>query len=145
MIARVPAVSSRWEGALTGRGLPHAVRRFLRHRPAVFAASTIVLDLMVALLAPFIAPYDPLDMAAGPRLYPPNVQNWFGTDEYGRDVFSRVVYGARIAFTVGCAAALAAALVGSTIGLLGGYFGGALDRVVTVGIDLVFAFPTILL
>ena len=55
--------------------------------------------LLVALLAPLIAPYNPLDTAAGPRLYPPNVQNWFGTDEYGRDVFSRVVYGARIAFT----------------------------------------------
>jgi len=146
MIARAPAASPAWDSqALARRGLPRPIRRFLRHRPAVLAAALIGVYLLTALLAPVIAPYNPLDTSAGPRLYPPNVQNWFGTDEYGRDVFSRVVYGARIAFTVGVSAALIAALVGSTIGLLGGYFGGALDRVVTVGIDLVFAFPTILL
>jgi peptide/nickel transport system permease protein len=121
------------------------VQRFLRHRPAVCAAAIIAGYLVAAVLAPVLAPYNPLDMAAGPRLYPPNVQNWFGTDEYGRDVFSRVLYGARIGVTVGACAALLAALVGSTIGLLAGYFGGLLDRLVTMLIDLVFAFPTILL
>jgi len=146
MIARAPAASPAWDSrALVRRGLPRPIRRFLRHRPAVLAASLIGVYLLTALLAPVIAPYNPLDTSAGPRLYPPNVQNWFGTDEFGRDVFSRVVYGARLAFTVGVSAALIAALVGSAIGLLGGYFGGALDRVATVGIDLVFAFPTILL
>jgi peptide/nickel transport system permease protein len=145
MIARAPAARSPWQGALARRGVPRAARRFLRHRPAVFAATTIVVYLIAALLAPLIAPYNPLDTAAGPRLYPPNVQNWFGTDEYGRDVFSRVVYGARIAFTVGLSAALGAALLGSTMGMLGGYLGGRTDRLVTVAIDLVFAFPTILL
>jgi ABC-type dipeptide/oligopeptide/nickel transport system permease subunit len=146
MIARAPVATSAWDGrALGRRGLPRPIRRFLRHRPAVLAASLIGVYLLTALLAPVIAPYNPLDTSAGPRLYPPNVQNWFGTDEYGRDVFSRVVYGARLAFTVGVSAALIAAVVGSGIGLLGGYFGGALDRAVTAGIDLVFAFPTILL
>jgi peptide/nickel transport system permease protein len=146
MVVRAPAASPPWEGrALVRRGLPRSIQRFLRHRPAVLAASVIGLYLLVALLAPVIAPYDPLDMSAGPRLYPPNVQHWFGTDEFGRDIFSRVVYGARIAFTVGVSAGLIAALVGSTIGMLGGYFGGAPDRAVTIVIDLVFAFPTILL
>jgi peptide/nickel transport system permease protein len=145
MIARAPAASPPWERTLPHRGLPRALRRFLRHRPAVFAATVIMVYLIAALLAPLLAPYDPLSTAAGPRLYPPNVQNWFGTDEYGRDVFSRVVFGARIAFTVGVSAALGAALLGSTIGMLGGYLGGRADRAVTIAIDLVFAFPTILL
>jgi peptide/nickel transport system permease protein len=147
VVARASAVGAPWEpGAVTAqRGVPRPLRRFLRHRPAVCAAAVIALYLVVALLAPVIAPYNPLDMAAGPRLYPPNVQHWFGTDEFGRDVFSRVVYGARIGFTVGASAALIAALVGSTIGLLGGYFGGPADRLMTIFIDLVFAFPTILL
>jgi ABC-type dipeptide/oligopeptide/nickel transport system permease subunit len=135
-----------WGGRLlVGRELPRPVRRFLRHRPAVLAATVISGYFLVALLAPLIAPYNPLDTSAGPRLYPPNIQHWFGTDEFGRDIFSRVVYGARIAFTVGVSAAVLAAVVGSAIGLLGGYFGGMLDRAVTVLIDLVFAFPTILL
>ena len=106
MIARAPAASPAWDSrALVRRGLPRPIRRFLRHRPAVLAAALIGVYLLTALLAPVIAPYNPLDTSAGPRLYPPNVQNWFGTDEFGRDVFSRVVYGARIAFTVGVSAA----------------------------------------
>lgn len=146
MIAGAPTASTAWDShALARRGLPPPLRRFLRHRPAVLASSLIAVYFVTALLAPAIAPYNPLDTSAGPRLYPPNVQNWFGTDEFGRDVFSRVVYGARIAFTVGVSAALIAAVVGSTIGMLGGYFGGLFDRAITIVIDLVFAFPTILL
>jgi peptide/nickel transport system permease protein len=88
--------------------------------------------LVAAVLAPVIAPYDPLSMSAGPRLYPPNGVHWFGTDEFGRDVFSRVLYGARIAFVVGVTAALAAAIVGSTVGMIAGYLGGVVDRLVTM-------------
>jgi peptide/nickel transport system permease protein len=147
MVAGAGAADASWDGgAVAGRrSLPRPLKRFLRHRPAVCATAVIAGYLVAALLAPIIASYNPLDMAAGPRLYPPNVQNWFGTDEFGRDVFSRVVYGARIGVTVGASAALIAALVGSPIGLLGGYFGGPTDRLVTMLVDLVFAFPTILL
>lgn len=127
------------------RRLPRPVQRFLRHRPAVLGASLILVYCLAALFAPALARYDPLSMSAGPRLYPPNIIHWFGTDEFGRDIFSRVLYGARIAFTVGVSAAVAAALAGSAIGMLGGYFGGLVDRAVTMLIDLVFAFPTILL
>jgi peptide/nickel transport system permease protein len=121
------------------------MRRFLRHRPAVLAATLIAIYALAGIFAPLVAPHDPLDLSVGPRLYPPNVENWFGTDEYGRDIFSRVVFGARIAFTVGLGAALLACLFGSAIGIAGGYVGGLTDRLVTVLIDLVFAFPTILL
>lgn len=122
-----------------------ALRRFGRHRPAIIGAAVIGVYLATALLADVLAPYNPLDMSSGPRLGTPDADHWFGTDEFGRDVLSRVIFGARIAFTVGVLSASAAAILGSTIGVLGGYFGGLLDRVVTMLIDLIFAFPTILL
>jgi len=140
------AVGLAWEVSREGPShLRLAVRRFLRHRPAVFAGCVILTFALAAVLAPAIAAHDPLDMSAGPRLAPPSLSNWLGTDEFGRDILSRVIYGARIAFVVGVGAAAAAAAAGSLIGLLGGYLGGWVDRVVTGFIDLVFAFPTILL
>lgn len=132
-------VTPRREGA--GR----AWRRFARHKPALVGAGVILIYLLVALLADVLAPYDPLDMGAGSRLTGPDAAHWFGTDEFGRDVLSRVIYGARIAFVVGVLSATGAAVVGMLIGVLGGYFGGLLDRGVTMLIDLIFAFPTILL
>lgn len=131
--------------AASRRTLPRPILRFLHHRPAVVAATIICIYAIAAIFAPLIAHNDPLDMSAGPRLYPPNVEEWFGTDEFGRDIFSRVVYGARIAFTVGISAALLAGVVGSAGGIIGGFAGGLVDRLVTMAIDLVFAFPTILL
>lgn len=127
------------------RAIPRPIARFLHHRPAVLAGVIILVYTLVALFAPALAPYDPLDMSAGSRLQPPDGAYWFGTDEFGRDIFSRIVYGARIAFTVGVSAALVASIAGSTIGMLAGYLGGPVDRLVSMGIDLVFAFPTILL
>jgi peptide/nickel transport system permease protein len=139
-------VTVTWEPAARWkRDATQALRRFGRHRPALFGAAVIAVYLPAALLAGVLAPYDPLDMSAGPRLATPDAEHWFGTDEFGRDVLSRVIYGAQIAFTVGVLSASAAAILGSTIGILGGYFGGLLDRAVTMFIDLIFAFPTILL
>jgi len=135
-----------WEpSALWQQDVVRAARRFVRHRPAVVGAVVIGVYLITALLADVLAPYDPLDMSAGPRLEAPDTSHWFGTDEFGRDVLSRVIYGARIAFTVGVLSASGAAILGSMIGVLGGYFGGLMDRGATMLIDLVFAFPTILL
>jgi len=131
--------------AVRRRAVIRAVRRLGWHRPALVGAAVIGAYLGTALLAGILAPYNPLDMSAGARLSMPDTAHWFGTDEFGRDVLTRVMYGARIAFTVGVLSATAAALLGSTIGVLGGYFGGALDRVVTMVIDLIFAFPTVLL
>lgn len=146
MTVRTRAGNLSWAlPALWRRETVRAWHRFARHRPAVFGAAIIAAYLAAALFADVLAPYNPLDMSAGPRLEAPDLQHWFGTDEFGRDVLSRVIYGARIAFTVGVLSATGAALVGSTIGMLGGYFGGWVDRIITMLIDLVFAFPTILL
>jgi peptide/nickel transport system permease protein len=146
MIVRGSAVDTTSE-EFTPRqqGRMRALHRFGQHGPALVGAAVIGVYLITALLANVLAPYDPLDMSAGPRLAAPDAGHWFGTDEFGRDVLSRVIYGARIAFTVGVFSASAAAILGSTIGVLGGYFGGLVDRAVTILIDLIFAFPTILL
>ena len=145
-MAETANTTGAWQPAVRRREGPgRAWRRFVRHRPAVVGAVVIVLYLLAALFADVLAPYDPLDMGAGSRLTGPDAAHWFGTDEYGRDVLSRVIYGARIAFVVGVLSATGAALVGMFIGVLGGYYGGLVDRGVTMLIDLVFAFPTILL
>ena len=139
-------IADAWQPAPRRReGLGQAWRRLVRHRPAVVGAAVIGVYLLAALFADVLAPYDPLDMSAGSRLTGPDAAHWFGTDEFGRDVLSRVIYGARIAFVVGVLSASGAAVVGMTIGVLGGYFGGLTDRGATMLIDLVFAFPTILL
>jgi peptide/nickel transport system permease protein len=100
--------------------------------------------LLVAVLAPWISPYDPLDQAAG--LYqPPSPQHLFGTDDLGRDVFSRVLWGARVSIPLAILLVSIAFMIGGLLGALAGYFGGWLDEVVMRVADLVFAIPTILL
>jgi peptide/nickel transport system permease protein len=100
--------------------------------------------LAIAVLAPWLAPYDPLDQAAG--LYQaPTPEHLFGTDELGRDVFSRVLWGARVSIPLAVLLVTLAFLIGGTLGALAGYFGGWVDEMVMRAADLVFAIPTILL
>jgi peptide/nickel transport system permease protein len=100
--------------------------------------------LVVALLAPWLSPYDPLDQAA--RLYqPPSAEHLFGTDDLGRDVFSRVLWGARVSIPLAILLVSLAFLIGGALGALAGYFGGWVDELVMRAADLVFAVPTILL
>jgi peptide/nickel transport system permease protein len=100
--------------------------------------------LLVALLAPWISPYDPLDQAAG--LYqPPSPGHLFGTDDLGRDVFSRVLWGARVSIPLAILLVSLSFMIGGLLGALAGYFGGWVDEVVMRVADLVFAIPTILL
>jgi len=114
------------------------------------AGGWIVLTLVAALLAPWIAPHDPLaqDLLYG-RLPPFWIEGaepgfWLGTDSLGRDLLSRLVHGARIAFMVAFAAALAACLVGSTLGIVAGYFGGWADRIISRIVDIWMSFPPVL-
>lgn len=100
--------------------------------------------LLVAVLAPWLAPYDPLDQ--GGRLYqPPSAEHLFGTDDLGRDVFSRVLWVARVSIPLAVLLVSLAFLIGGTLGALAGYLGGWVDEVVMRAADLVFAIPTILL
>ncbi len=122
-----------------------ALRRFLRNRSAV--AGLIIAGLFIALAAagPWIVPYG-LDAQSLPdRLKPPSAAHWFGTDDLGRDIFSRVLLGAQISLRVGVIAVLLALVVGSTVGLLAGYTGGWADNLFMRLMDIVLAFPSTLL
>ena len=100
--------------------------------------------LLVALLAGAIAPQDPTAQLA-PRLQPPSAAHLLGTDEFGRDQFSRLVYGSRISLYVGILSVALALSTGATVGIVAGYFGGTVDNVVMRVIDSIFAFPSLLL
>jgi peptide/nickel transport system permease protein len=120
-------------------------RRFARNRGAVFGLAVLLVVVVLSVLAPVIAPYDPLAQGVGPPLQPPSRAYWAGTDSFGRDVLSRIVYGARIALVVGVVSVVLAMLVGVTLGLVAGYYGGWLDVVIMRVMDGLFAFPIIIL
>ncbi|NPU66329.1 MULTISPECIES: ABC transporter permease [Bradyrhizobium] len=108
-------------------------------------ALLLAIIIMVSVLAPLIAPHDPLEQNIVARLEPPSAEFLFGTDNYGRDVLSRLIYGARISLMVGFVAILIAMTIGCTIGIVAGYIGGALDQLVMGVLDVMLSFPALLL
>jgi peptide/nickel transport system permease protein len=118
-----------------------------RHNPLAAAGVVlVVIFVSFALFAPWIAPRDPASINLPARLGPPSSSHWFGTDELGRDILSRVVYGARISMLVGSCVVLASLALGLIIGSIAGYYGGAIDRFVNVVLMNAFlSFPGILL
>lgn len=123
-------------------------RRFhsLRRNPmAMIGFSIIVFWTLVALGADIIAPFDPFEQAITDRLMGPSAQHIFGTDDLGRDVFSRVVYGSRISFPIGLVVIAFATVAGSLVGLFAGYLGGVFDLLIMRVADLVLSFPSIVL
>ncbi len=101
--------------------------------------------LLLAFAAPLIAPADPMAQALYNRLSPPTLEHPFGTDDFGRDILSRVIYGARISLRVGVFAVLIALILGTCIGVVAGYWGGWIDQILMRMMDLLLAFPSILL
>ena len=128
-----------------GRAASLSWRRLQRSPNLVVGTAILLLVLLSAVLAPQVSPYDPIDQEFTSQLQPPSANHLFGTDEFGRDVFSRVVFGARIALSVGGLADAIATALGVLLGVLAGYFGGRLDAVVTRVIDVMLAFPYLLL
>jgi ABC-type dipeptide/oligopeptide/nickel transport system permease subunit len=120
-------------------------RRFARNRGAVFGLAVLVAILVLSVFAPLLAPYDPIAQGVGPALAGPSLAHWAGTDSFGRDMLSRIIYGARIALVVGVVSVVLAMLIGVTLGLAAGYYGGWLDIVVMRVMDALFAFPIIIL
>lgn len=120
--------------------------RILLRSPAGVIGLIIVVTLVVAaLFAPWIAPFDPLRMAAGPRLGGPDATHWFGTDEFGRDLFSRVVHGARLTLQIGFIAVTISLTSGLLLGLVAGYAGGWTERILMRIVDVLFSFTEILI
>ncbi|MDB4895002.1 MAG: binding-protein-dependent transport system inner rane component [Firmicutes bacterium] len=122
-----------------------AWRRFRRHKLAMVGAVIILLLCLVAIFAPQLAPHDPLLIDTTKLRELPSLAHPMGRDEVGRDLLSRVIYGSRIALTVGFAAAGISLVVGVLCGLVAGYFGGWVDQVLMRLVDALMAFPTLLL
>jgi peptide/nickel transport system permease protein len=120
-------------------------RRFRRSPGALVGAIVVGCILLAAIFAPLIAPHDPLAQTLGNQSLPPSPAHWLGTDKLGRDVFSRVVYGARTSIAIGFVAVGVAITAGTLIGLIAGYSGGRTDNLLMGAMDVMLAFPSIIL
>lgn len=121
------------------------MRRLLRNRSATIGGAIVLFWLLIALLAPLIAPYSPTTQRVTNRLKPPSAQHVFGTDELGRDIFSRVLYGARVSLPVALAVVAMTGAAGVLLGAIAGYAGGLLDEIIMRVADAVLAFPSLIL
>lgn len=128
-----------------GSQLDLFIKRFRRNRLAVFGFAISLVYIIVSLIGPFFTPYDPGQVGVGPNLAPPSAEHWFGTDPFGRDIFSRVVKGGQISLLVGFTVVFVACGVGIPAGLVAGYYRGILDRVIMRTVEVVYIFPSILL
>lgn len=120
-------------------------RRFKRNKGALLGAFIVILLIVFAIFAEYIAPYDPVKQDLVNRLQTPSAAHWFGTDELGRDIFSRIVYGSRISLSVGLIAIIISLTGGVALGAVAGFYGGRLDDVIMRVMDVLLSIPTILL
>jgi peptide/nickel transport system permease protein len=127
------------------RSTPGFTRRFVRQTGVPLAGAIIILVILAALFAPLIAPYDPIDTAPRESLLSPSADHLLGTDQLGRDVFSRIVYGSRVSILVGIIAVGVAIVAGVPLGLISGYFGGLVDHAIMRAMDAIIAFPALVL
>ncbi|MDM8347078.1 ABC transporter permease [Pseudochrobactrum sp. sp1633] len=124
-----------------------SVMPFLRRLGISTWIGIIVVLLLVgaAIFAPLLAPYDPAEQDIFKQLMPPSAENWFGTDNFGRDILSRLLWGARYSLTIGLLAIAAATIIGTLIGMIAGYLGGRTDIIFMQIMDVVLAFPSLIL
>jgi oligopeptide transport system permease protein len=122
-----------------------AFRRLLRNKAAVVGLLFIILEIVIALAAPFVAPYHFAERSSGATTQPPSREHLLGTDGQGRDVLSRVIYGARISLSVGFIAEILILCIGVPLGLVAGYFGRWADTLLMRFVDIMYAFPDLLL
>lgn len=120
-------------------------RRFRSNPFAIAGAVVVCVMFLVSLLAPWITVYEPNTLDAYHVLLPPSTSHWFGTDDLGRDVFSRMVYGARVSLMVGFIAVGIATVIGTVFGLIAGYYGGWVDSLLMRFVDIMLCFPTFFL
>lgn len=125
--------------------MKRAVRHFFFNPLSFLGILFIGILLFTGILAPLLAPYDPIEISPDRRLTPPNSANWLGTDEVGRDILSRIIHGARISLEIGVTIVFFAAVIGLIIGLISGYFGGVWDQTLMRFTDIFMSFPTLIL
>ncbi|MBD8028411.1 ABC transporter permease [Ureibacillus sp. Re31] len=125
-----------------------AWRSFRKSKAALVGTAIVVFFILLAVFGPLIAPEGINEQKlqdSSLRLAPPSSEYWFGTDDFGRDIFSRVVYGARISLAVGFLSVILSAVVGSFLGIISGYYGRWIDTIISRIFDIMLAFPSILL
>jgi len=127
-------------------GAPKGIAgRALGNRSLMAGVILLLLIIVLAVLAPWISPYDPNDQDAIASLGAPNAEHWFGTDFFGRDVLSRVIWGARVSLFVGAVSTAISMLLGGAIGILSGYVGGRFDQAVMAVMDVLLSFPQLIM
>lgn len=132
----IPEPASPWK---------EAFRQLIKNKLAVVGMFIIGFFILIAVIAPLISGYHFSTISGAGRLEGPSASNWFGTDDLGRDIFTRIVYGARISLMVGFFAVIGALVFGSLLGIIAGYFGRWIDMVISRIFDIMLAFPSILL
>lgn len=131
---------------LPDEGVWSSIRHMLRvNRAAMLGLVLIVLMVLTAICAPVIARYDPNEVNLADMRKPPSMEHWFGTDDLGRDVFSRVVYGSRLSLMIGFVPSVISLLLGTALGFAAGYMGRRIDAVIMRLADVALAFPSLLL
>ena len=121
------------------------VRLFNANKTSWVGLAHFAAVIFVALAAPLLTSHDPIAQNVAHQLQSPSAQHIFGTDEYGRDIWARLIYGARISLWIGIASTVVAMIIGSAIGLIAGWFGGRIDAVVMQIMDALLAFPALIL
>lgn len=122
-----------------------AWRSYKKSKVAIIGAAIVLFVVFLALFGPFLAPQGMNEQDLSQRLLPPSAQYWFGTDDFGRDIFSRIILGARISIAVGFFSVMLSIIVGTFLGIIAGYYGGWLDTIISRIFDILLAFPSILL
>ena len=121
-----------------------AWRTFRRNKSAVVGLGMIIFVIAVALLAPLLAPYDPISQNTIDRLQEPGWEHWLGLDHLGRDVLSRIIYGTRVALLVGVASVVLGGALGTAMGIVAGYFGGRISTLIMRIVDILLSFPDLI-
>jgi len=133
-------------GALRFRGVGLVARTPVFANPLNVAATAVIVAFAIcAVFAPILAPYDPLAQALGSRLEPPSAEHWLGTDQLGRDIASRLLYGARISLVIGVVVVALAGVFGTFVGLIAGYAGALVDETLMRVTEVFLAFPPLIL
>ncbi len=122
-----------------------ALRSFVQNGPAMVGTAVLLVCLACALFAPLISPYDPIVQNTANRLMGPSAAHWLGTDDFGRDILSRIIYGSRTSMLVGVAATSIGLILGTLLGVMAGFVGKKTDQVIMRGMDILLSFPYILL
>jgi len=120
-------------------------KRLMRNKAAIVGLGIVIFLVMICVLAPIIAPYDPLELNIPNRLHPPSLKFLLGTDQFGRDIFSRLLYGGRLSLGIGIISVILGLVPGVLLGLASGFFRGNVDAIIMRGVDIMMALPSILL